>query len=103
MAQVGTMTRSASAGEAEAVHGPARLLRPIVGGLALLVTLLGLIGTAIRDPRPHDIPVGVAGPPPAVAQITDALSSKASGTFLFTAYTSEDQARAALDARDVDA
>src|SRR5438105_13773545 len=78
------------------------VLAPIATGLLVLVTLLGLIGTAIRDPRPHDIPVGVAGPPPAVAQITDALSAKASGTFLFTAYTSEDQARAALDARDVD-
>src|SRR5256885_4759280 len=79
------------------------VLAPIAAGLLVLVTLLGLIGTAIRDPRPHDIPVGVAGPPPAVAQITDAFSSKAPGTFQFTAYTSEDQARAALDARDVDA
>ena len=79
------------------------VLAPIATGLLVLVTLLGLIGTAIRDPRPHHIPVGVAGPPPAVAQITDAFSSKAPGTFQFTAYTSEDQARAALDARDVDA
>src|SRR3989442_4482043 len=76
---------------------------PIAAGLVVLVTLLGLIGTAIRDPRPHDIPVGLAGPPPAVAQITDGFNSKAPGTFQFTAYTSEDQARAALDARDVDA
>ena len=52
------------------------VLAPIAAGLLVLVTLLGLIGTAIRDPRPHDIPVGVAGPPPAVAQITDAFSSK---------------------------
>src|SRR5438105_3781109 len=34
---------------------------PIAAGLVVLVTLLGLIGTAIRDPRPHDIPVGAAG------------------------------------------
>jgi hypothetical protein len=79
------------------------VLAPIAAGLVVLVTLLGLIGTAIRDPRPHDIPVGVAGPPPAVAQVTGAFSSNAPGTFQFTAYTSEDQARAALDARDIDA
>src|SRR6266702_3842674 len=84
-------------------HSVERLVGPLAAGLLVLVTLLGLIGTAIRDPRPHDIPVGVAGPPPAVTQITDAFSSKAPGTLQFTASTSEDQARAALDARDVDA
>jgi len=76
---------------------------PIAAGLVVLVTLLGLIGTAIRDPRPHDIPVGVAGPAPAAAQITGAFNSKAPGTFQFTVYDSEAQARSALDARDVDA
>jgi Protein of unknown function (DUF3533) len=102
MAQVGTMTRSASAGEAETVHGPARLLRPIVGGLALLVALLGLIGTAIRDPRPHDIPVGIAGPPAAVRQVSTALGAAAPGAFRLTSYDSEAAARAALDSRSVD-
>ncbi|TMG27301.1 MAG: hypothetical protein E6H95_08765 [Chloroflexi bacterium] len=76
---------------------------PIAAGLVVLVTLLGLIGTAIRDPRPHDIPVGVAGPAPAAAQITGAFNSKAAGTFKFTTYDSEEQARSGLDARDVDA
>src|SRR3989440_12330896 len=84
-------------------HAIEPVLAPIAAGLVVLVTLLGLIGTAIRDPRPHDIPVGVAGPPPAVAQVTGAFSSNAPGTFQFTAYTSEDQARAALDARHIDA
>src|SRR5438105_10222919 len=50
---------------------------PIAAGLVVRVTLLGLIGRAIRDPRPHDIPVGVAGPAPAAAQITGAFNSKA--------------------------
>lgn len=77
------------------------LLAPLVGGLVVLVTLLGLIGTAIRDPRPHDIPVGLVGP--AAQQTSDAFNSKAPGTFAFTIYDSEDQAKAAIDARDVDA
>ena len=84
-------------------HAIEPVAAPIAAGLVVLVTLLGLIGTAIRDPRPHDIPVGVAGPAPAAAQITGAFNSKAPGTFQFTTYDSEEQARSALDARDVDA
>jgi len=84
-------------------HAIEPIAAPIAAGLVVLVTLLGLIGTAIRDPRPHDIQVGVAGPAPAAAQFTDAFNSKAPGTFQFTAYGSEEQAKSALDARDVDA
>src|SRR5437773_749563 len=84
-----------------------RVLEPVVAalaaGLVVLVTLLGLIGTAIRDPRPHDIPVGLVGPAPALQQMTTGFDAKAPGTFTFTTYTSEDQARAGIDARDVDA
>ena len=75
---------------------------PVIAGLVVLVTLLGLIGTAIRDPRPHDIPVGVVGPPAAVQPLTDAMASKSPGTFDFTTYSSEANGRAALDAEDVD-
>ena len=64
-------------------HAIEPVAAPIAAGLVVLVTLLGLIGTAIRDPRPHDIPVGVAGPAPAAAQITGAFNSKAAGTFKF--------------------
>src|SRR5256885_903395 len=46
-------------------HAIEPVAAPIAAGLVVLVTLLGLIGMAIRDPRPHDIPVGVAGPAPA--------------------------------------
>jgi hypothetical protein len=74
---------------------------PIVGGLVVLLVLIGLIGTAIRDPRPHDIPVGLVGPAPAVQQMSDQFSTAAPGTFQFTPYQSEDAARAALDARSV--
>src|SRR2546426_5024862 len=84
-------------------HAIETVAAPIAAGLVVLVTWLGLIGTAIRDPRPHDIPVGVAGPAQAAAQITGAFDSKAPGTFKFTTYDSEEQATSALDARDVDA
>ncbi len=80
---------------AEAIAGP------LMAGLVVLVTLIGLIGTAIRDPRPHDIPVGVVGPAGAVQPLTDALASKSPGTFDFTTYSSEADARSALDAESV--
>src|SRR6266567_3612167 len=83
-------------------HSVERLVGPLAAGLLVMLTLLGLIGTAIRDPRPHDIPVGIAGPAAAVQQITGAFGAKAPGAFAFTTYSSEDAARAALDSRDVD-
>jgi len=79
-----------------------QLIAPVVGALVLLVAFLGLIGTAIRDPRPHDIPVGLVGPAPAVQQIEAAFGTNAPGAFQFTAYGSESDARAALDSRAVD-
>jgi hypothetical protein len=78
------------------------LVAPVVAGLLLLVTLLGLIGTAIRDPKPHDIAVGIVGPAPAVAQLTGAFANKAPGTFDFTTYSSEADARSAIDSRAID-
>lgn len=78
------------------------IVAPVVGGLVLLVALLGLIGTAIRDPHPHDIPVGLVGPAPAVQQISAAFGANAPGAFQFTTYSSETDARAALDSRAVD-
>lgn len=78
------------------------VLAPLIGGLLILVVLLGLIGTAIKNPKPHDIQVGLVGPAPAVQQISTAFASNAPGAFQFTSYASEDSARAAIDARSVD-
>src|SRR5205823_2214819 len=84
-----------------------RVLEPVVAalaaGLVVLITLLVLIGTAIRDPRPHDIPVGIVGPEQATSQLTAGLNANAAGTFKFTTYDSPDKATTALDNRDIDA
>ena len=79
-----------------------QVVAPLVGGLVLLVALVSLIGVAIREPRPHDIPVGLVGPAPAVEQLRTAFASAAPGAFAFTSYASEPDARAALDTRSVD-
>ena len=78
------------------------VLPPLLGGLLILVALIGLIGTAIKNPRPHDIRVGIVGPPPATEQLSTAFASNAPGAFQFTSYASEDRARAAIDGRSVD-
>src|SRR5262245_26718341 len=75
--------------------------RPIVAGLLLLLTFLLVLGTAVRDPRPHDLPVGIVAPPPVVQQITGGFAQNAPGAFAFTSYDSDAAARAAIDGRDV--
>ena len=91
--------KTAHGGRREAAQ---RIVAPVAAGLLLLVTLLALIGTAIRDPKPHDIAVGLVGPAPATAQISGAFAQNAPGTFAFTTYSSEAEARTAIDNRDVD-
>src|SRR5438309_6951369 len=78
------------------------LVQPVVAGLLALVTLIGLIGPAIKSPSPHDIPVGLVGPAPATQQIASAFAANAPGAFQFTTYGSEAEARAGIDARNVD-
>ena len=77
--------------------------RPIVAGLLLLLTLLLVLGTAIRDPRPHDLPVGIAAPPPVTQQVVQGFGQTAPGAFAFTTYGSEADALGALDRHEVDA
>src|SRR5712692_1440126 len=63
--------------------------------------MIGLLGTATHDPRPHDIAVGLSGPAPLIQQLTQAFGAAAPGAFRFTTYDSEAAARAAIDGRDV--
>jgi hypothetical protein len=100
MAQAGTLKRETTVKHSRG--GVGRLVPPVVGGLLLLFALIGLIGSAIRDPRPHDIPVGLVGPAAAVQQMSTSFGSAAPGAFKFTSYATEADARAALDARTVD-
>jgi hypothetical protein len=78
------------------------LVPPLIGGLLIVVVFIGLIGTAIRSPQPHDIRVGLVGPAPAMQQIESSFGANAPGAFQFTEYGSEQEARAAVDARSVD-
>jgi hypothetical protein len=76
-------------------------LRPIIGGLVILVTLMAILGLGIRDPRPHDIKVGIAAPAPVSQQLAAGFQQAAPGAFAFNTFASEAEARAALDDRTV--
>src|ERR671937_1594206 len=73
-------------------------VQPVVAGLLALVTLIGLIGPAIKSPQPHDIPIGVVAIP---GQTLTAVFVP-SGPFKVTTYDSESAARSAIDSRDID-
>jgi len=77
------------------------VVRPVAAGLVVLVTLLLVVGAAIRAPRPHDIPVGVSGPPAAIDPIVAGLGQNVPGAFAFTTYGSEAEALAAIADRNV--
>ena len=82
-------------------HKMEQYARPVVGGLVILVTLLALFGSALRDPRPHDIPVGLVAPQQMADQLTQGFAQNAPGAFAFTTYASEAEARSAIDQRDM--
>ena len=73
---------------------------PVVAGLVALVTLVGLIGPAIKSPTPHDIPIGIVAP--AGQSSTSVFAFPANGPFSVTTYDSEQAARSAIDSRDID-
>ena len=74
---------------------------PVIAGLVVLVTLILILGFAVRDPRPHDVPVGVVAPPSVAQQLTNGFAQAAPGAFSFASYPSEAEARAAIDRREV--
>ncbi|EWS99754.1 membrane protein [Intrasporangium oryzae NRRL B-24470] len=76
-----------------------------VGVIALLAVLLGLVLTAFALPAvksaPHDVPIGVAGPAQAAAQVEQALAAKAPGAFAVTGFGDEAALTSAIRSRDV--
>lgn len=101
MEPVGIQRRDEPSGRPMPVRELGAVVRPVLAGLAVLLLLIGLIGYAIHDPRPHGIPVGLVGPAAAVGQLQHGVQTTAPGAFTFTTYASEDSARSALDSRSV--
>jgi hypothetical protein len=72
---------------------------------AAVAVLLAVVLTAFAWPAvrsaPHDLPLAVAGPPPAVAQLSAALEEASPGAFDVRPVDDEAAARAAIEDRDV--
>lgn len=66
--------------------------------LALFTSAFVLAG---HDPTPHDLPIGIVAPPAAAGAFGAALDQQEPGGFQVTRYDTEEQARAAIESRDV--
>ncbi|MGW0337812.1 hypothetical protein ACWD0J_39455 [Streptomyces sp. NPDC003011] len=77
------------------------LLGPSLLGLFLVIAFAGLMIPGLRNPAPHDMPLGVSGPAPAVERLGQQLEAGAPGAFDVTAYASENEARAALRDQEI--
>lgn len=89
---------------AVAVHEPPPVARA-AGIVVALTTLLSVLFIAFALPAvksaPHQVPIGVVGPEPAVAQMQATLAHNAPNAFAVTGYADEGALRTAIREREV--
>jgi hypothetical protein len=78
-----------------------RLLIALLGVLVVVFALVGSNVAANHAPKPHHVPIGVVGPPPAVRAVAGPLSRRSPGAYQIHAYPSLAAARAAILGRAV--
>jgi hypothetical protein len=88
---------------ARAVFSPGNrtLLIALTALLTLIFLVVGSNVAASHEPRPHDLPVGIAGPPGAVSAIRSQLDRSAPGAFAISTYSSTAAARTAILRRSI--
>src|SRR5919206_694273 len=85
------------------MHEPRkRLVAVTVGAFLVGFLFAALYLTAFHSPRPHDLPVAVAAPPPVVSQMRAAVDRRAPGALDLRPVQDEGAAIAAVRRRDVD-
>ncbi|GAA6525109.1 ABC transporter permease [Intrasporangium sp. DVR] len=76
-----------------------------LGAIVLLTLLIGVVLTAFALPAVHSepraVPIGLAGPAPAIQQVAGGLSSKAPGAFEVQTFADETALTQAIRDRDV--
>lgn len=85
--------------------GAREATRAILGPVAIVLSI-GLIFVSVflaafHEPRPHHLPIGVVGPPPAVTQVETGLEAKVPGYFEVTGYADANAARHDLTHRKI--
>ena len=82
--------------------GPNReIVSAIVVSLVMVFFFVWLFAAALHQPTPHGLRVGVAAPAMVFDRISSAAEANSPGTFVFSAYASADEARAAVLQREV--
>ena len=85
-------------------HEPPAALRA-AGLVAVLTVVIALVAIAFALPaarsKPHDVPIGAAGPQAASGHVADLLEQNAPGAFEITYYPGEAALRDAIRNRDV--
>src|SRR5215208_4710615 len=85
-------------------HQPPAALRA-TGIVAVLAVVIALVAIAFALPaarsKPHDVPIGAAGPQAASGQVAAMLEQNAPGAFDITYYPGEAALRDAIRNRDV--
>ena len=94
-----TQSLSSPTHHAAPAHQPAAALRA-TGVVVVLAVVIAIVAIAFALPaarsKPHDVPIGAAGPQAASGQVADMLEQNAPGAFEITYYPGE----AALSGRD---
>src|ERR671926_27227 len=73
-----------------AVHRfPSNVGRAVVASTAVALLFAFSFLGALHAPAPHDLPVGLAGPAPAVAAVEQRLADQAPGAFAVSRYPDE--------------
>jgi hypothetical protein len=89
---------------ASPVHEPPAAIRA-TGIIVALIVVLAILAIAFALPavrsKPHDIPIGAAGPTAASGQVADMLEQHAPGAFAITYYPGEAALRDAIRNRNV--
>jgi hypothetical protein len=85
-------------------HQPPAALRAsgVVGVLAVVIAIVAIaFALPAARSKPHDVPIGAAGPQAASGQVADILEKNAPGAFEITYYPGESALRDAIRNRDV--
>lgn len=97
-------TQASTPHHAAPVHEPPAALRA-AGVVIALTAAIAIVAIAFALPasrsKPHDVPVGVAGPQAATSQIAERLEQQAPGAFSVTYYPGENALREAILHRNV--
>ena len=78
-----------------------KLVITLAGVLAVVFIFVSSNVAANHDPKPHDLPVGVVGPPQLVSATARQLDRRAPGAFRILGYRSPSAARTAILHRNV--